>query len=314
MHTVSIGIDVSKDKFDAAFLAADRSSTVSTFANNEIGINHFIDRLNRQGTVSSVPCTLESTGMFHLPVAFMVTRAGYQVNCINPILTKKYQRSSIRNAKTDEIDALRLATIGIQEPNLPIFEANTEAVEVKKIVSYISKLEALKEQLKASTDSVLAMQKITGLSVDLSQTSLAITALQKQIKSLSREVIKRVPEDKLRLSREMMGISEERIAFIFALIGDKKFRSRDALIAFVGLDITPRQSGTWRGRGKLSKRGNGYARKLLFQMAWGLKQHNPLYRERYNELRKSGKSYKASLVILSRKFLRLLYSQYWKTC
>lgn len=96
------------------------------------------------------------------------------------------------------------------------------------------------------------------------------------------------------------------------MLGDKQFTSRDQLVAFVGLDVMPRQSGTWRGKGRLSKRGNPSLRKVLYQVAWGLKQNNPAYQAEYERLRAKDTNYVTTLIILSRKFLRFLYAYYWK--
>ena len=311
MQTISVGIDIAKEKFDVAFLGKDLSSDMRSFKNNKRGIGRFISVLDKQGTDESVPCVIESTGMYHLPVALMVTNAGYRVNCINPIITKKYQQSSIRNAKTDEIDALRLATIGVEQKNLSVFRADFKAIEAKKIVSYVGKLQKLKQQLKASTRAMRDMKAITGLDVDLEYIEDSIKLLQKQVNLLTKEIIERTPQSILKLG-EMKGVSEETVSLLFALIGDKEFVSRDALVAFLGLDVMPRQSGKWKGRGKLSKRGNGFGRKLLYQIAWGLKQHHPDYRKRFIELRLSGKPYRTSLIILARKFLRMLYGYHFR--
>lgn len=312
MNTISVGIDISKDKFDAAFVRDDHTSVLRTFNNTPSGINRFVGELTQQRTAYTVPCVIESTGIYHLPVALMVSNAGYRVNCINPLITKKYQRSSVRNAKTDSIDALRLASIGIQEPDMPLFEANIEAIEARRVVTYIGKLEALKQQLQASLKAMKAMEAVTGLKVDLGDTVSAIRLLTRQIVALTKEVVSRTSGEILKSSEEICGLSKERQALLFALIGDKKFASRDALVAFVGLDVMPRQSGKWQGHGKLSKRGNGYARKILFQIAWGLKQYDPTYKKRYVELRAAGKPYKTVLIILARKFLRFTYGRYFK--
>ena len=259
----------------------------------------------------SVPCILESTGMYHLPVALMVTNAGYRVNCINPLITKRYQRSSVRNAKTDTIDALRLATIGVQEVDLPIFRADPKMIEARKIVGYIGKLETVKGELVASMKALLHLKSMTGLSVDLRETKEALKELDGQIKTLLKEVSKRIPQDTIEKIL-IKGVSAASISRMLSIICDKDFKSRDALVAFVGLDVMPRESGMWKGRGRLSKRGNGYARKILFQMAWGLKQHNPEYKKKYDELRQRGLNYKTCLLSLSRKYLRFVYGQLWK--
>src|ERR1051326_6902035 len=79
-------------------------------------------------------------------------------------------------------------------------------------------------------------------------------------------------------------------------------------IAFVGYDISLAQSGTWRGRGKLSKRGNGYLRKRLYQAAWGAIMHDPRFRRYYKALKEKGHSHRAATVIVSRKLLRILFA------
>lgn len=313
MQTIqSVGIDIAKHKFDVAIVRKDNTSVLNTYPNDSVGINHFVKELTKQGTDKSVPCIVESTGMYHFPVAIMVSNAGFRVNCINPLITKKHQRSSIRNAKTDPIDALRLANIGITESNLHVFKPEIRHIEARKLASYIGKLHSLKRQLKASTKAVLDMYTITGLSVDLSSIDKALREIDEQIKMFQKEIISRAPKEAHEVSSKTKGVSTENASILFSMIGDKDFQTRDSLVAFVGLDVMPRESGTWRGKGRLSKRGNSYLRKVLFQMAWGLKKYNEEYKKRYEELRKNGKDYRTTLIILARKFLRMIYGMYFK--
>ena len=55
-----------------------------------------------------------------------------------------------------------------------------------------------------------------------------------------------------------------------------------------------------------------YLRKVLFQIAWGLKMHNPVYETYYAQLRSRGMRYKTSMIAVARKFLRFLFAFYWK--
>jgi len=134
---VSVGVDMAKYKFDAAFVYGDNGNAVDTFENTDKGIRQFVRKLKKQKTACAVPCVLESTGLYHLNMALMVHQAGYTVSVINPLITKKYQHSSIRNAKTDAIDALRLAEIGLKEPKLPVFSGNIASIEAKKLICYM---------------------------------------------------------------------------------------------------------------------------------------------------------------------------------
>lgn len=309
---VSVGVDMAKYKFDAAFVYGDNDSKVDTFENTNVGIKKFVRLLNKQKTARAVPCVLESTGLYHLNMALRVHQAGYVVSVINPLITKKYQHSSIRNAKTDTIDALRLAEIGLKEPKLPVFSGDIQSIEAKKLMCYMSKLEDIKKQMKASMHFVKMTQEITGLDIDLDHSEEAISELDEQILVLTEKIKSLAPVEAKTLADSVYGLSHEKVAVILAALGDKQFTSRDQLIAFVGLDVMPRQSGTWRGKGRLSKRGNSYLRKVLYQIAWGLKQNNAVFKKRYEELRAKGTNYVTALIILARKFLRGLYAYYWQ--
>ena len=87
----------------------------------------------------------------------------------------------------------------------------------------------------------------------------------------------------------------------------RTFTHRDQLAAFFGLDVKARQSGTYQGQSKLSKRGKAFYRKVLFQLGWSLKQHNPLYQEYYQKLKQAGKHYFTCLIAIARKFLRSFF-------
>jgi transposase len=309
----SIGIDVSKDKLDIALLFADKSHANFVFKNNSAGVKLLIGLLKKQGTAETVPCVIESTGNYHLQSAIMITLAGFAVKVINPLITKKYQRSSIRNAKSDPIDALRLAQIGLLEPELPLFNANKDIISAKKLVSYLAHLEKTKQRLLASRKQMKQAEEYLEVSFNLDSVAEAVKAIDKQIESLKKEICARAPEKGKKLAESCRGLSEESISILLCLLMDKHFSNRDQLVAFVGLDPALRKSGKWQGMQKLSKRGEPIARKILFQIAWGLKQHNPTFKEYYDRLyRQEGKNYTTSIIAVARKFLKFLYAYYWK--
>jgi transposase len=116
----------------------------------------------------------------------------------------------------------------------------------------------------------------------------------------------------VQLADMMPGVSQEQAAALLVALGDKSFENRDQLVAFVGLDVRVRQSGKWQGKQVISKRGNGYLRKVLFQIGWSLMMHHEDYRRAYQAMRVRGKNYKTCIIALARKFLRFLFAFYWK--
>jgi transposase len=58
------------------------------------------------------------------------------------------------------------------------------------------------------------------------------------------------------------------IAVLRAELGDlTRFTRIDQIVAYVGLDLLVKQSGKWRGQTKLSKRGSGRVRRILYLAA-----------------------------------------------
>ncbi len=315
MHTSlvsSIGIDVSKASLSFATLRADHSAVVKSCANTKDGIVSMLQFFHEHETAAAVPCVIESTGDYHLRCALMVAEAGFTVNVINPLITKQYQRASVRNSKDDSVDAVRLARIGLMEPNLRRFTATKESVALKKVVASVGRLDHYEQQLKAHVKQLREAGALLGVKVNLSHLEKAIKAIGKQIEEFEVYIHAHAPKEAVEISKAVRGVSQTGVAKILSLLDGHEFTDRDKLVAFTGLDVAARRSGAWKGRERISKRGNPHLRKLLFQTAWGLKQHNAIYKEYYQKMRKRGKHYFTCLIAVARKFLRFLFAYLWK--
>jgi transposase len=86
-----------------------------------------------------------------------------------------------------------------------------------------------------------------------------------------------------------------------------QFRSVDAFIAFLGLDVRVRQSGRWQGRCKLTKKGDSEVRRLLFNAAMQGRR-SPEWAPYYLKLRERGLSSTAAFVALSRKLAKVSFA------
>lgn len=312
MPVVGIGIDVSKGKLDLAIRLSNQKYIESSFDNNAKGINKLCTCLKRQEAANAAPLIIESTGDYHLQSALILKQREYNVKVINPITTKKYQRSSIRNAKTDKIDAKRLTEIAVLEENLPNFNGNIDQVRGRKLVSLLAHLEKSRQQLTMSLKRFEETAKTIKLNHNLKHFKKSLVELDNQIKETKLELTKLMPEKVEKQAENTKGLSSEKLAVIYTLLSGKHFDNCDQLVAFFGLDVAPRKSGKWVGQSKLSKRGNPYARKILYQIAWGLKMHNEIFKESYNKYRKENYHYNAILMILARKFLRYYFSYNFK--
>jgi transposase len=304
---VSVGIDVGKAKLDIACMHQDRSMVHQVFSNNVKGIRSLRSFLKKQRTASTVPCTL-----YHLLVALSLNEAGYRVNCVNPIITKKYMKATVRDAKSDKIDSKRIAELGYHEPDLQRFTVTRDDIAAKSILSALAQLETLRQQLAAHIEHTKEMRQTLGVVIDCKAATKSLNQIVKQIDAHRARLCELAPEDARVLASNVRGLSLEQASVLLVALSDKTFVNRDQLVAFVGLDIRVRQSGKWQGKQVLSKRGNGYLRKVLFQIGWSLKTHHEEYQRAYQEMRARGKNYKTCVIAMARRFLRFLFAFYWK--
>ena len=83
------------------------------------------------------------------------------------------------------------------------------------------------------------------------------------------------------------------------------------LIRFAGQNLRERQSGTYRGKTKISKKGRPLLRKVLNQAVLPLVKRSGLYGEYYHSKKVNEKmSGTKAMTAVSRKFLKMLYGWY----
>jgi transposase len=99
------------------------------------------------------------------------------------------------------------------------------------------------------------------------------------------------------------------VAVLRAELGDmRRFAHSDQAVAYAGLDVTVRQSGKWRGPRKLSKRGSGAVRRILYMAAvHSLTQEGSAFRAYYAHLVESGVVKMSALMAVMRKMLGVAY-------
>lgn len=307
---VSIGIDVSKDTLAVCFRFPDREEHL-TIPNSVNGMT----ALKRKMKSCSCPLIMESTGRYHLLSAFLLSEAGYDVRVINPLQAKRYVSASIRKMKSDRTDASALAQMGITDTALPgRFILGKREIQIRQQVGLLSALERQLQSLNQTLTCYRECHEELGLTLGEAEQEMTvlIEKLQKQKEHLAEEIIARIAESEehkaLRdLACTVPGISELTGSLLV------HFLSLDCVspkqwIAFVGFDVSVRESGTWKGRGKLSKRGFSYLRKRLFSAGWGAAMNHPSFRAYYDRLKKEGSSHREAIVIIARKLLRILFA------
>jgi transposase len=103
MDAIYVGIDVSKDRLDAAVRPGGESFAVSRTG---AGIDELIERLK---PLSIKLVAIEATGGFETVVAAGLAGAALPVVVVNPAQVRAFAQALGKRAKTDPIDAAVIA-------------------------------------------------------------------------------------------------------------------------------------------------------------------------------------------------------------
>ena len=109
-----VGIDVSKEKFDACCIDEQGEKTFSLACSmDRQGFDELIVRLPKDKT--SFVLGMESTASYHIPLFTYLAAQEYRVVVINPLLISGFSKRSLRKTKTDKKDAMTIAQFLMQE-------------------------------------------------------------------------------------------------------------------------------------------------------------------------------------------------------
>ncbi len=108
-----VGIDVSKGKSMIAVMRPFGEVVLSPFE-----VQHTASELSElaetlKSLVGETRVVMEATGNYHAPVALALQGAGLYVSVVNAMLVHDYGNNSLRRAKTDKKDAIKLANYGL---------------------------------------------------------------------------------------------------------------------------------------------------------------------------------------------------------
>ena len=110
---ISVGIDVSKDKSTVCMLRPYGEVVEAPYNidHTEQALNTLIERI--ESFDEDVKVVLEATGGYHQVVVAKLLTSNIFTAVVNPYIMKKYCAATLRKAKTDKIDSIRIANYGI---------------------------------------------------------------------------------------------------------------------------------------------------------------------------------------------------------
>ena len=296
------GIDISKDVFDV--MSSD--GRFHQFSNDLKGFKKF-----KKLMVINSHCVMESTGVYHLQLAYYLLSQDIKVSVENPLSVKRFIQMRLSKIKTDKADSRMIYEYSVlNSPKLWTGQTKSQR-ECSHLVSlsnlYTKEIIVLKNKLHA--------EQAQGSPVPRSIRSInrCIKYYEKEIVSLESVVLKLVQQEYQDLHsrvKSIPGLGAKSSALIIVLTGGfERFNSASELCSYSGLTPIIRESGSSiRSRPRISKMGNKRLRRILFMCSFSASKHNKACRELYNRIGAKGKSKKLALIAVCNKLLKQAFA------
>jgi transposase len=290
-----VGVDVSKDWLDVAWLA--ESTELARYPNSSEGIAQLVAACTHHPVALIV---LEATGTLHLPLVSELLAAKQKAVVVNPRQVRDFAKAAGRLAKTDRIDATVLARFG-QSMKPPVRPLPDE-----KALEFQEKLARRRQLTQMHTAEQNRLHQARGKLVRQSIQRLLET-LEKELASLDDDLDQMVRNspawcEKVELLQTVPGVGPQTARMLVAHLPELGQASRHQIAFLVGVAPIHRDSGQRHGPRSIGG-GRANVRHALYMATLTATRYNPIIQRHYQRLLLAGKRKKVALVACMRKLL-----------
>ena len=296
IQTPFIGIDVSKAELEIC-QGADKPLLV--VGNDRGKIATWI-----KGLPPNACLAIEATNTFHLEVLNQAHKRGLTVYVIDGYRLNRYRESVGGRVKNDASDArLLLRYVEREHSELRPWSPPADGYRIVQ--------QLLHRRATLVNAKVALRQSLAGIPGLKSEVEKLIRHIQRLDAQIQRRMLQAVRDhgwsDDVRRCMAIEGIGFLNAAALAMAFRRGNFKSSDAFIAFIGLDVRVRESGTFKGKRRLTKKGDPEIRRLLHTAAMAA-QSRPAWQPFYQRCIERGMSRIQALVALARKLARTAFA------
>lgn len=299
-----LGIDIAKQKFDAALLVEGKTKH-KTCKNSAEGFEVLRLWLEKQG-VQEIHACMEATGNYGEDLAIYLHEAGHMVSVVNPARIKGFAQSELLRTKTDKLDAALIARFCLAMKPCAWIPPSPEIRSLRALVRRVDSLIDMRSQEKNRIST--AHQSVSLLIKE------HIAYLDQEIEKIRKQIADLIGKDpNLKRKKDLLdsipAIGKVTIPHILAELDDlEKFNHVSELVAFIGLAPKETLSGSSiKGKPRLCKIGHARLRKALYMPALVSIQCNPVMIAFYNRLKDKGKNGKVIVCAIMRKLVHVIF-------
>jgi transposase len=296
VHGVIFGVDVSKATLDINEFGCEK---VQRIDNQPKAIKAWL-----KGLPATTILALEATNVYHLALADQASEAGMTVYLVDGVRLNAYRQVVGQRAKTDRSDAQLLARF-----------AAHEGAQLRPYQPLPPKQRQLWALLKRRAKLVAVTAEMRQSFAGIKEVRASVEATLRQLNRLATMIEKHLRQclDALGWSEQVArlqgvdGIGPLNAMAMVATYHRGSFSNADKFVAFLGLDVRVRDSGTYKGKRKLTKKGEPECRRLLFNAARAAVKR-PIFKPAYEGLLARGMSKTAAAVNISRRLARVCFA------
>jgi transposase len=319
---LAVGIDISKDDFHACLKEKTEGGTVKikgthSFTNDLQGFEKFAAWvLKREKQDTQVSYIMEATGTYYENLAYYLHDNGKRVFVVLPNKIKHFAKSMNIKTKTDKVDSGIIAQVGI-ERKLAIWKPMS--ANFKQLRDLSREMLSLKKEKSRAMCQLHAMEyshqktprvlQIKNNLIEFYATSIS------QIETELAEIINADTELKTRIERIMKvkGLGMNTIvAVLCETNGFELFNNIRQVVSFAGLDVQMNESGAFKGKTRISKKGNARIRQCLFMPALSATVHNDKIKDLYERIIERNPDIKRKGVVAAMRKLLIIIFVLWK--
>lgn len=296
MELLLLGVDVAKATLE---IALDAQEGVTRLVNERKAIRQWLEALPGPAALA-----VEATNVYHLELIEQAHRLGHTVYVVDGLRLHRYRQSVGVRAKTDAGDArLLLRYLRNERQDL---RAWTPPPQGYREVQGLLRQRAALIQAKTSLGQSLRGTR------ELKATMAKLLRLMAQIERKLTDLLRRHLQQlgwyaDARRCQGIEGIGPVTSFALTWIFRRGEFARSDAFIAFLGMDVRARDSGTFRGKRKLTKHGDPELRRLLYLAAMAASR-SAAWKPFYERARQRGMASTQALVALARKLARIAFA------
>lgn len=317
----NVGIDVAKDSFVATLTVLLEGQVLKhlrtrSFKNNRGGF----EALNQWAPNLSDPelplhFTMEATGVYYESLAYYLWELDCIVHVLLPNKARKFADSLNIKSKTDKADSKTLGQMGVERS---LMEWSLSSKIYRTLRTLIrERQQAIKERTRCKNHLHAEMHSAEPLKTTVTRMRRHIKYLDDLVKAIEKEIHQTVNKDpfvaeRIKKISTVPGLRTITIVTVVAeTFGFANITSIKQLSSYSGYDVQIRESGKWKGKSRISKKGNSHIRQAMFMPSLSCITHSQTYKKFYKRINDKKQNGLISGTAVQRKLVGLIYTL-WK--